>query len=120
MDKASWNASLLSEVNRLNVKLEERTSQLIEANEQLQCFTYSIAHDFRQHIRGIGINASILLSEASESLGEYQENVERIREVAHLMGQMSEDLLMHARLRREEMRLVEVDLSSLARSAAET
>lgn len=119
---AARNADLLAEVNRLNASLErrveERTSQLLAANEQLQGFTYSVAHDFRQHIRGININASILLGEASEQLGEYQENAERIRDVARLMGQMSDDLLTYARLRSQDLHLTTVDLSALAESAA--
>src|SRR5207253_710510 len=57
---------------RANANLQEevklRTQELLTTNEQLQGFTYSVAHDLRQHIRGVNVNASLLLREASDHL----------------------------------------------------
>lgn len=106
------------EISSLNASLErrveERTAELLEANEQLQGFSYSVAHDFRQHIRGISTNASLLLEECGTQLGEHRARVVRLREVAHLMGHMTDDLLMYARMRTADIRPVPIDLSTLA------
>ncbi|RYG25238.1 hybrid sensor histidine kinase/response regulator [bacterium] len=118
------NAELVASVQRLNESLErsveERTAQLLEANEQLQGFTYSVAHDFRQHIRGINTNASMILEEAGPSLGEHRKSLERIGQVACRMGQMTDDLLNYARFRSETLRPVELDLTEMALEATET
>lgn len=123
-EAALRNSTLVQEIQTLNESLEQRvqdrTLQLLEANEQLQSFTYSVAHDFRQHLRGISINASIVLNDAADRLGEQRQNLERLRSVALLMSKMTDDLLTHARIRSEALRIVEVDLTELAKEAAES
>jgi signal transduction histidine kinase len=112
------NARLYAEILALNGSLEERvlerTNQLLETNEQLKGFTYSIAHDFRQHIRSVNVNAQIVLRDAEETLGECRPNLERIHQVAKLMSQMTDDLLTYARMRTVTVRPVEIDLTALA------
>lgn len=116
------NDRLYKEIVSLNASLEERvgerTSQLMDANEQLQGFSYSVAHDFRQHIRGISTNASLLLEECGDVLGEHRERVERLRDIAVLMGRMTDDLLMYARMRTAEVCPVAIDLTGLAAEIA--
>jgi signal transduction histidine kinase len=99
--------------------VEERTTQLSEANEQLNGFTYSLAHDFRQHIRSININAEIVLDEVGPSLGEYKENIERVGRAAKLMSRMADDLLSYARMRSIEMQMTPVDMTELAEEIAQ-
>lgn len=121
---AAENARLYDEILHLNESLEERvkerTSQLLEANNQLQGFTSSIAHDFRQHIRNINVNAQIVLSEGGDSLGEWRSNLQRIHHVAKLMSQMADDLLMYARMRTISVNPVEIDLTEFATEVAES
>jgi signal transduction histidine kinase len=117
------NDRLYKEILELNRSLEERvrerTVQLVETNEQLNGFTYSIAHDFRQHIRNININAEIVLSEEEGRLGPLRANLTRIRDVAKLMNQMTDDLLTYARIRNAKLRPVNLDLTALAEEIAD-
>jgi signal transduction histidine kinase len=121
---ADEQARLYNEIVQLNESLEgrvkERTVELLEANEQLKGFAHSIAHDFRQHIRNVNVNAEIVLSEYAESLGPYRSNVERIRQVAKLMSQMTDDLLTFARLRNVNLHPVAIDLTALAKEIAQS
>lgn len=120
---AAENARLYKEIVDLNESLEgrvdERTRQLLETNEQLQGFTYSIAHDFRQHIRNINMNARLVMAEGGPEIDEWRPNLERIHQVAMLMSQMSEDLLTYARMRTVAMKKVEIDLTEFAAEVAE-
>jgi signal transduction histidine kinase len=121
---ADENARLYNDILQLNDTLEERvtqrTIQLLEANEHLEGFTHSIAHDFRQHIRNINVNASIVLEEMGDALGEHRPNLERITQVARLMSQMTEDLLTYARIRNATLRPVEIDVTELVEEIAES
>lgn len=120
---AQENARLYNEIVQLNESLEERvkerTTQLLEANEQLKGFTYSIAHDFRQHIRNINVNAQIVLAEAGDALGPARSHLERVQHVAKLMNQMADDLLTYARMRTISMRVVDIDVSALSAEIGE-
>lgn len=123
-ETSAENVRLLAELRRLNESLEERvterTKQLLDTNEQLQGFTYSIAHDFRQHIRNININAEMLLYEAGPEYDEWRPNVERIGQVARLMSRMSEDLLTYARARTMPLRQEEIDVTASAQDIAKS
>jgi two-component system, sensor histidine kinase and response regulator len=121
---AAENRQLLESIREMNEGLEqrvqERTNQLLEANEQLQGFTYSVAHDFRQHLRGINVNASIMLKEMDCELGEYRPHVERIVQVCNRMAKMADDMLTYARVRTEALNVGDVDLSEMAHEIGET
>ena len=107
------------EVNRLTNRLEEevvkRTAELLAANEQLQGFTYSVAHDLRQQIRGISTNAAVVLEEAPDALEEvHRHNLRRLVHSAKQLSVVVDDLLNYARLGRQQPRVERVDLSALA------
>jgi signal transduction histidine kinase len=78
-----------------------------------------VAHDFRQHIRNININAEIVLTELGDSAGSHKWNLERISQVAKSMNQMTDDLLNYARMRNTPIHSSGVNLSNLAREFEE-
>ncbi len=104
----------------LELLVRERTEGLMRANEQLQGFTYSVAHDFRQQIRSVSVNASAVLLDAGGDLdAESAGHLRRIVSSARQMGELSDDLLEYARIGKENLRVVDVDLSALAREVVE-
>ncbi len=110
---------LMGVLSGLNAALEERvrerTAQLLSSNEQLQGFTYSVAHDFRQQIRGINLNASIVLEDACDVLPkENQENLKRMMQSAKQLGDLVDDLLGFARLTALTPKTTSFSLSKIA------
>jgi PAS domain S-box-containing protein len=110
----------IQELNEtLETLVEARTADLLSANEQLQGFTYSVAHDLRQQIRGINANASILLLDAGESLDETsRQTLLRLVGSSKRLATLVDDLLAYARLGKQEPTKLTFDLSALAQEVA--
>lgn len=110
----------LRELNdRLERRVEERTAELVAANQELEAFTYSVAHDLRAPLRAISATSKILLEEIGETLEADQRHM-LIRQ-AHNSGKLAaliDDLLRLSRIGRQAMRLVTVDISALATAVA--
>jgi PAS domain S-box-containing protein len=107
------------EVQRLNADLEERvadrTCQLVEAIQNLESFTYSVSHDLRAPLRAISGYSSILLEDLPDIPGRDRKYLEQLRQNAHEMGQLIDDLLNFSRLGRHSLRKETVDTAALAR-----
>lgn len=111
------------ELEKFNVELEERvterTSQLLEVNNELESFCYSISHDLRAPLRHISGFSSILQEDYGDSLAEEgQQILRRIGTVSTRMGGMIDDLLRISRVSRSPLNCTGVDLSRLAETAA--
>lgn len=109
-----------AEVRSLNIDLEERvqlrTAQLEAANKEMESFSYSVSHDLRAPLRGIDGFSYILEQEYSKTLDETgQKLISRIRESAHRMNQLINDLLTFSRLGRQELHKRVVDPAILIR-----
>jgi signal transduction histidine kinase len=101
----------------LEETVRHRTVELLQANEQLQGFTYSVAHDLRQQIRGISVNAAILLEDAAEALDEESRTtLDRLVRAARKLGILVDDLLAYARLGKAEPDIEPVDLTEMVQS----
>jgi PAS domain S-box-containing protein len=106
--------ALTSLATHLEQLVEERTANLLQANEHLQTFTYSVAHDFRQQIRGISLNASLLLEDAREQLSENDQIVlQRLVYSARQLGMLTDGLLQYTRLGHQHPKRSHVDVSAL-------
>ena len=111
------------EVSRLNTELEQRvrqrTLELEASNRELEAFAYSVSHDLRAPLRGIDGWSLALLEDYSASLDESaRQYLNRVRSETQRMGNLIDDLLQLSRVSRGEMKLAQVDLTSLANQIA--
>jgi PAS domain S-box-containing protein len=112
------------EIRKLNRELEarviERTAQLEASNRELEAFAYSVSHDLRTPLRGIDGFSLALLEDYADKLDDTgKDYLNRVRAGALKMGQLIDALLNLSRLTRGEVRRASVDLSLLAKNAAE-
>ena len=110
------------EVRKLNIELEdrirERTGELLAANQELETFTYSIAHDLRAPLRQIHNYSQILEEDCAASLTEEGLHyVRRINERGRNMGQMVDDLLRLSLVSKQEFERKDIPLDDLLREA---
>ena len=111
------------EVRRLNAELEERvrlrTLELERAQQEMESFAYSVAHDLRAPLRAVdGFTALIEEDSADRLDAESLANMQRVRAAAQRMGQLIDDLLRLAQLSRHELAPRVVDLTEMAREIA--
>jgi PAS domain S-box-containing protein len=103
----------------LEHKVMERTRALKRSNEELEAFSYSVAHDLRSPLRSINGFSSILAAEYAVALdARAQDYLQRIRAASSRMGSVMDDLQALAYASRTELQRQEVDLSAMAREVA--
>lgn len=107
----------LQEVNgQLEAEVLRRTAELISTNEQLQGFTYSVAHDMRQQIRGINSNARLVILDSQQDLKpEATHRLQRLVSSANKLASLVDDMLTYARLGKQKVNAVPFDLTALAK-----
>jgi light-regulated signal transduction histidine kinase (bacteriophytochrome) len=110
-----------AEINILNDELEkrveQRTLQLENANNELEAFSYSVAHNLRSPLRGIDGWSMALLEEYNNRLDDQGiVYLNRVRNQAQQMGELIDDLLKLSRVTRLEMQYNEVDLTGIAKA----
>jgi PAS domain S-box-containing protein len=95
----------------LELRVQERTSQLERSNKELQTFTYSVSHDLKAPLRCID-GYSRLLQELYENKldEEGQGFIRNIREGSMQMNELIEDLLAYSRLERNALKITQIPL----------
>ena len=102
----------------LERKVEERTAQLAERNEELEAYAHSISHDLRAPLRAMHGFSQALLEDSAERLDEAgKDYARRIAAAAQRMDRLTQDLLAYSRVSRSEIAVAEVDLGGAVRNA---
>ncbi|HVJ53727.1 MAG TPA: response regulator [Aliidongia sp.] len=102
-------------------ELAETRAALVEElewkNEELDSFSYSVAHDLRAPLRSVDGFAQALLEDYSDRLdAEGQQYLLYLRQSAQQMALLIDDLLALSRVSRSEFRREPIDLSLIARA----
>jgi PAS domain S-box-containing protein len=94
---------------------EELEAKVLQRTADLEGFVYSVAHDMRQHIRGVSINASLVAEEIKDSMsGDLQHVISRLQHSSKQMAEMVDDILALARIGQAELKKSEQELSVVA------
>ncbi len=109
---------MLDQIQEFNQGLEQlvakRTSQLEEANRELEAFSYSVSHDLRAPLRHIDGFAGLLTKHTASTLDDRGRHLlTTISTSAKQMGRLIDNLLEFARAGRTEMRMATVDQDAI-------
>lgn len=103
--------------NQLDDRVKERTQELQSALNELESFSYSVAHDLRAPVRAIGGYSQIIAEEFSEDMADEGKKILRVvRKEAERMGRLIDDLLAFSRVGRQRMEWAPVDMTALAQT----
>lgn len=116
-------AELESMQARTAQKAAEGRAALVEEleakNQELDSFSYSVAHDLRAPLRSLDGFSLALLEDYADKLDEDGRNYLRyIRESAQQMSLLIDDLLELSRVTRSDLHRESVDLTQIARTVA--
>jgi light-regulated signal transduction histidine kinase (bacteriophytochrome) len=109
------------DLQRLNESLQQQKDAVELASQELESFSYTVAHDLSSPLRRIHAISQLLCTELGPALSELgKQYVEHIRGAALDMATLTDDLLSLARVTRAKLHRVDVDLTALARRITES
>lgn len=99
------NEQSLQQINEdLENRVSQRTAELETVNQDLESFSYSISHDLRTPLRAIDGFSKILQQDYADRLdNEGDRYLKIVRDNAHRMGELIDDLLNLSRMNRKEI-----------------
>lgn len=104
------------EIQQLNQNLERRASDLEQANQELDAFSYSVSHDLRTPLDSVDNFSDIVLQDYGSQLPEDgQRLLTLIRENARAARRLVEALLAFSRTSRQSLHKEKVETAGLIR-----
>jgi signal transduction histidine kinase len=101
-------------LRQINVQLEQRTVELLDANHEMESFSYSVAHDLRAPLRQIAGYSRVLLQDYGPRFDEEPRHyLEKVEDGARKMGRLVDDLLGLSKIGRQELSLQVTSLDKL-------
>lgn len=95
-------------------QLQERSTQMENANRELESFSYSISHDLKAPLRTIDGYSRMLMKKHGGQLSEDAARILNvIRSSTERMGALIDDLLSFSRILRNSMTVSEIDMNKL-------
>lgn len=111
---------MVNELNKYHSEMESvvalRTSELGDANKELETFCHSVSHDLRSPLRAIAGFSKIIQEDYTDKLDEEgADYLTRICDGASKMDTLINDMLELSSVKRKELEIEEVDISLIAR-----
>jgi PAS domain S-box-containing protein len=101
-------------------ELTRRQQELVEANRELESFSYSVSHDLRAPIRTIDAFSRILSEDHGAGLdGEATRCLDIVKKAASQAGELIDDLLEFSRLGRQGLQHEAVDMKAIVQEVVE-
>jgi len=98
-------------------RAQEQGIELAAVNQELEAFSYSVAHDLRAPLRSVDGFSQALLEDCADKLDEEGKQYLRyVRESAQQMATLIDDLLTLSRVTRSDLTRVQVSLTDTASS----
>jgi light-regulated signal transduction histidine kinase (bacteriophytochrome) len=102
--------------NSLELKVLERTNQLLQKNDELEKFSYSVSHDLRSPLRMINQYATLLKKNIGKQIPEPNlEMIIQIKNYTIRMDSIINDLLNLAKIGTQELKMSTFDLGTLTK-----
>jgi len=118
IEQSRLRKQLQDYATELEQRVSKRTIELQEANEELEAFSYMVAHDLRAPLRGIQGFAQALLEDYGDQLDETAHDyIQQVFDGTDRMNALVQDLLAYSRLSREELNLTPVRLTQVVAEA---
>lgn len=104
---------------QLEKLVEARTAELLNANSELESYSYSLAHDLNAPLRAITSYSQILEEDVKDKLNDSElDSLNRITRAGQVMNRLIEDILKLSRITRSGFHRESVSISELAKSQA--
>ena len=101
-------------------RAEQKSTELMVANKELEAFSYSVSHDLRAPLRAMDGFARILDEDYGERLdAEGRRLIGVVRKSSQRMGHLIDDLLAFSRLGRQPLRTERVQVDTVVKEALE-
>lgn len=102
-------------IDSMSGNLKRGREEILQRNNELEAFSYSVSHDLRAPLRSIAGFSQVLLEDYSDKLdADGRDALDRIVAATQRMGRLIDDLLNMSRISRVDMKREKVDLSGLA------
>ncbi|MEN8802110.1 MAG: ATP-binding protein [Thiogranum sp.] len=102
------------------VLLDQRARELAASNQELESYSYSIAHDLRTPLRSIIGFSQLLLEDGRDKFSESEKHdLKRVISAGIHMAQLIDDILELSRITRGDIASRETDLSETAQVLAQ-
>lgn len=104
--------------HELETRVQERTQQLQDINQDLEAFSYSVSHDLRAPLRHIGSFVDMLRDDLGPDIAvPARKSLDTIAQATAHMGQLIEGLLAFSRLGRAPLTRRAVPMGALLQSS---
>jgi signal transduction histidine kinase len=113
------DAALQQARDELEQRVQERTTQLVAANKELEAFSYTVSHDLRGPLEIVSTITYVLEKDYAGKLdAKGREFLADMQAAAKRMSDLINQLLTLSRVATSEMQQETVNLSALARQVA--